>query len=171
MGKSLVTTTGRRAIFATSFLLALFAANAIWTYVELKQFPDRERRTLEAWISAGEIVKCNPDFVSSELKMSVMAATREFERSCYPRAQIEEQILNPAPGKPEYDQVYFHFACSTNDISARFQIVTGRTDSRLWCQYRLGEDLNSVSRFRPNDVAVVSAPASWLERTLSRLAD
>ncbi len=156
---------------ATSIVAALFVADTVVSYSQIARFPDRERLIIENWVHAGDLPKCNPSSLATQFDQSSIEDTQSATEMCFSEAKVDEQIINASPDQPELDQAYYHLSCSTDTVSARFQIILGRTDYRIWCQYSLGNELDRIPEFNVEDAAIPPEPPWFVDRILSRIAD
>ncbi|MEQ9241635.1 hypothetical protein [Roseovarius indicus] len=142
----------------------LAAVDVAWRYDQISRFPEYERKQVETWIEEGSFPKCDP-----RGDTGTVGVAQSDIKDCFSRSRITDQVINSSPGKPELDQVYIQMACQTDAIAGRFQLVVGRTDNRLWCQYRYGADLGKIAEFNMNDLVYTPEP-SLLDRILSRVS-
>ena len=162
----------RKILYISALIVgALFITDTVVSYSQISRFPDRERLMIENWVDAGNLPKCNPSSFANKLDQSPIDDTPSATEMCFSEARIDEQIINASPDKPELDQAYYHLSCSTDKVSARFQIILGRTDHRIWCQYSLGNELDSIPEFSVEDAAIPPEPPWFVDRILSRIAD
>lgn len=161
-----------KLLYSIGFILAaLLATDTAFSYLQISRFPDQQRLMVESWVETGNLPKCDPSGLTDETGQSPIDDTPLAIGICFSHTYIDEQIISASPNKPELDQVYFHLSCATDNLSARFQIILGRTDYRVWCQYALGSQLDDVPEFNILDAAIPPEPAGLIDRILSRIAD
>jgi hypothetical protein len=66
----------------------------------------------------------------------------------------DERDLSASPNK-DYDSIRVTYKCETKGMAARFQFTQGRSDYRLWCDYRVGTTLAEIPAFKPEDFTYV----------------
>ena len=161
----MIKTKRSHLILVLVVLAAVWAAvDVAWRYDQISRFPEYERKQVETWIEEGSFPKCDP-----RGDTGTVGVAQSDIKDCFSRSRITDQVINSSPGKPELDQVYIQMACQTDAIAGRFQLVVGRTDNRLWCQYRDGADLGKIAEFNMNDLVYTPEP-SLLDRILSRVS-